>query len=143
MCIIHLEMALVAVSEWACIWEGVPVSSRKPVLMARPMFRTSDNFFANYQQGFILFFTEDGFETPVLLEACSLAGCNYIEYTLRYRGADRIVPWIREHYTSLYPFVGSTPRRTSAPFANLREGGLGRHEDWAGGFTPSPSIRYQ
>lgn len=72
------------------------------------MTRILNAYRAIHQQSFIPIFTEDGLDPHVLLEACLLAGCKGIEYTLRRRDADRMIPWIREQYPDLYLLVGST-----------------------------------
>ena len=72
------------------------------------MTRIHQAYRAIHQQSFIPIFTEDGLDPHLLLEACLLAGCKGIEYTLRRRDADRMIPWIREQYPDLYLLVGST-----------------------------------
>jgi 2-keto-3-deoxy-6-phosphogluconate aldolase len=61
-----------------------------------------------HQQGFLPIFVEDDFDSKQLVEACVLAGCKGIEYTLRRRDAHIMIPWIREHYPDLRLLVGST-----------------------------------
>jgi 2-keto-3-deoxy-6-phosphogluconate aldolase len=72
------------------------------------MTRIVEAYRAIHQQSFIPIFTEDGYDPHLLLEACLLAGCKGIEYTLRRRDANRMIPWIREQYPDLYLLVGST-----------------------------------
>jgi 2-keto-3-deoxy-6-phosphogluconate aldolase len=61
-----------------------------------------------HEQGFLPIFTESDFNSESLVEACIEAGCNVIEYTLRRRDADKMIPWIRERYPELCLLVGST-----------------------------------
>jgi len=63
---------------------------------------------AVHQQAFIPIFTENGFDSHMLLEACLDAGCRAIEYTLRSRDVGNMIPWIRRNYPDLFLLVGST-----------------------------------
>jgi len=77
------------------------------------MERLQTTYRTIHQQGFIPIFTEDGFDSKLLIEACVLAGCGAIEYTLRRRDAAIMIPWIRENYPELSLLVGSTLDGTS------------------------------
>jgi 2-keto-3-deoxy-6-phosphogluconate aldolase len=61
-----------------------------------------------HEQGFLPIFTDDAFDSRLLVEACVLAGCRTIEYTLRRRDAHIMIPWIRQQYPDLRLLVGST-----------------------------------
>jgi len=61
-----------------------------------------------HQQGFLPIFVDDDFDSKLLVEACVMAGCKGIEYTLRRRDAHIMIPWIRENYPDLCLLVGST-----------------------------------
>jgi 2-keto-3-deoxy-6-phosphogluconate aldolase len=61
-----------------------------------------------YEQGFLPIFTQNDYDSKALVEACVLAGCRGIEYTLRRRDAHIMIPWIREHYPDLCLLIGST-----------------------------------
>jgi len=63
---------------------------------------------AVHEQGFLPIFVDDEFDSKMLVEACVAAGMKGIEYTLRRRDADKMIPWIRETYPDLYLLVGST-----------------------------------
>ena len=63
---------------------------------------------AFHDQGFTPIFTEDGFDSKLLVEGCVAAGLTSIEYTLRRRDAAQMIPWIRQHYPELRVFAGST-----------------------------------
>jgi 2-keto-3-deoxy-6-phosphogluconate aldolase len=70
--------------------------------------RLFDAYRAVHQQGFLPIFTQTDHDSRVLVEACVAAGCRAIEYTLRRRDADRMIPWIRKNYPDLTLLVGST-----------------------------------
>ena len=61
-----------------------------------------------HQQGFILIFTRDQFNSRRLVEACAVAGLTVIEYTLRRPDAPEMIPWIRENFPDLHILIGST-----------------------------------
>jgi 2-keto-3-deoxy-6-phosphogluconate aldolase len=61
-----------------------------------------------HNQGFLPIFTENEYDSKVLVEACVLAGCSAIEYTLRSRDAHIMIPWVRKHYPDLCLIIGST-----------------------------------
>jgi len=56
------------------------------------MSRLFDAYRAFHEQGFIPIFTEDGFDSRMLIDACVAAGLKGIEYTLRKRDADTMIP---------------------------------------------------
>ena len=70
--------------------------------------RLFDTYRAAHEQGFMPIFVEDDFDSRMLVDACIAAGCTCIEYTLRRRDADTMIPWIREKYPDLHLLVGST-----------------------------------
>jgi 2-keto-3-deoxy-6-phosphogluconate aldolase len=72
------------------------------------MNRLFQAYRAVHEQGFLPIFVEDDFDSMALLEGCIKAGMTAIEYTLRRRDADRMIPWIRRHHPDLYLLVGST-----------------------------------
>ena len=61
-----------------------------------------------HEQGFLPIFTEDGFNSEMLVEACIEAGCRVIEYTLRRRDAHIMIPKITAAHPELIVLVGST-----------------------------------
>jgi 2-keto-3-deoxy-6-phosphogluconate aldolase len=61
-----------------------------------------------HEQGFLPIFVEDGLDSKLLVEACVMAGCKGLEYTLRRHDAHIMIPWIRENYPDLILLVGST-----------------------------------
>lgn len=63
---------------------------------------------AFHEQGFVPIFTDDGLDSKMLVEAAVEAGCRVLEYTLRRRDADRMIPWIRENFPDVYLLAGST-----------------------------------
>ena len=63
---------------------------------------------AVHEQAFIPIFVDDDFDSRLLLDACVAAGTRCIEYTLRRRDANQMIPWIRENYPDLILLVGST-----------------------------------
>ena len=69
------------------------------------LFRAYQTF---HKQGFIPIFVDDNFNSRLLIEACVAAGIKGIEYTLRRKDADRMIPWIRRNYPDLYILAGST-----------------------------------
>jgi len=72
------------------------------------MSRLLDVYRAVHEQGFMPIFVDDEFDSKMLVEACVAAGMKAIEYTLRRRDANVMIPWIRENYPDLYLLVGST-----------------------------------
>ena len=72
------------------------------------MARLFEAYRAFHEQGFVPIFTEDGFDSRVLVEACLLAGMKGIEYTLRRHDAPEMIPWIRKNFPDLFLLVGST-----------------------------------
>jgi 2-keto-3-deoxy-6-phosphogluconate aldolase len=78
-----------------------------------PIERVKAAYRTIHQQGFLPIFTEDGFDSRRLVEACALAGCKAIEYTLRRRDARVMIPWIRDNDPELSILVGSTLEGTS------------------------------
>jgi 2-keto-3-deoxy-6-phosphogluconate aldolase len=60
-----------------------------------------------HEQGFLPIFTQNDFDSKTLVEACVLAGCHAIEYTLRSPDAHLMIPWIRKNYPDLCLLVGS------------------------------------
>ena len=73
--------------------------------MSDRLYRT---YRAAHEQGFMPIFVDDDFDSRMLVDACVAAGCTCIEYTLRRRDADTMIPWIRENYPDLHLLVGST-----------------------------------
>ncbi|MEX2306807.1 MAG: hypothetical protein WD738_04410 [Pirellulales bacterium] len=61
-----------------------------------------------HEQGFLPIFTENEYDSKALVEACVVAGCSAIEYTLRSRDAHIMIPWARKQYPDLCLIVGST-----------------------------------
>ncbi len=70
--------------------------------------RLFDAYRACHEQGFIPIFVDDEFDSRMLIEACVASGMRVIEYTLRRRDADTMIPWIRANYPELHLLVGST-----------------------------------
>jgi 2-keto-3-deoxy-6-phosphogluconate aldolase len=67
-----------------------------------------ENYRKVYEQGFMPIFVDDGFDTLMLVEACVSAGFEAIEYTLRRKDANTMIPLIKERYPDLAILVGST-----------------------------------
>lgn len=72
------------------------------------MSRIFEAYRAAHEQGFLPIFVDDGFDSRALIEGCLNAGMKCLEYTLRRRDADKMIPWIRDTYPDVYLFVGST-----------------------------------
>jgi 2-keto-3-deoxy-6-phosphogluconate aldolase len=72
------------------------------------MSRLFDAYRAVHEQGFVPIFVHDSFDSKKELDACLEAGLKVVEYTLRRKDADTMIPWIRENYPDLYLLVGST-----------------------------------
>jgi 2-keto-3-deoxy-6-phosphogluconate aldolase len=70
--------------------------------------RLFDAYRAFHEQGFIPIFVHDDLDSKMLVDACIEAGARGIEYTLRRRDANEMIPWIRENYPNLYLLAGST-----------------------------------
>lgn len=70
--------------------------------------RVNESYRSVHEQGFMPIFVQDDYDSKKLVEACVEAGCKCIEYTLRRRDADKMIPWIREQYPELHLFIGST-----------------------------------
>ena len=68
--------------------------------------------FANYRKVFehawMPIFGQDGFDTEMLLKACDLADIQVIEYTLRRKDADRMIPLLKKRYPQKVVLAGST-----------------------------------
>ena len=67
-----------------------------------------NNYRKVYEQAFMPIFVDDGFDTLMLVEACVSAGFQAIEYTLRRKDANTMIPLIKERYPDLAILVGST-----------------------------------
>lgn len=67
-----------------------------------------NNYRKVYEQAFMPIFVDDGFDTLMLVEACVSAGFQAIEYTLRRKDANTMIPLIKERYPDLTLLVGST-----------------------------------
>lgn len=67
-----------------------------------------ENYRKVYEQGFMPIFVDDSFDTLMLVEACVSAGFAAIEYTLRRKDANTMIPLIKERYPDLAVLVGST-----------------------------------
>ena len=61
-----------------------------------------------YEQAFIPIFVDDAFDSLMLVDACVVAGFGAIEYTLRRKDANTMIPLIKERYPDLMILVGST-----------------------------------
>ena len=61
-----------------------------------------------HEQAFMPIFVQDDFDSKKLVDACVEAGCKCIEYTLRRKDADKMIPWVLEKYPDLHLIVGST-----------------------------------
>lgn len=72
------------------------------------MSRLLEAYRGFHEQGFIPIFVQDHFDSKLLVEACVKAGMKGVEYTLRRKDADTMIPWIRQAYPDLYLLVGST-----------------------------------
>ncbi|MBQ9132580.1 MAG: hypothetical protein IJX62_08960 [Clostridia bacterium] len=72
----------------------------------------STQLFKNYrkmiEQAWIPIFVDDDFDTDTLLEGCRLAKLNIIEYTLRRRDADRVIPTLKSRFPDTVILMGST-----------------------------------
>lgn len=60
------------------------------------------------EQAWIPIFVDDLFDTEILLEGCRLARLDAIEYTLRRRDADRVVPTLKSRFPDAVILMGST-----------------------------------
>ena len=72
------------------------------------MARLIDAYRATHEQGFLPIFTDDEFDSGMLVEACIEAGCRVIEYTLRRPDAHTMIPKVLEAHPDLFILVGST-----------------------------------
>ena len=61
-----------------------------------------------YEQCFVPIFVQDSFDTETLLEGCTLAGVQVIEYTLRRLDADKVIPTLKQRCPGQVVMVGST-----------------------------------
>ena len=60
------------------------------------------------EQAWIPIFVDDSFDTEILLEGCRLAELDVIEYTLRRKDADKIVPTLKSRLPETVILMGST-----------------------------------
>lgn len=84
------------------------LAASRPAARANGRSRLLEVYRAVHDQGFIPILTDDGFDSRMLVEAAVAAGCRVIEYTLRRRDADRMIPWVRENFPDLVLLAGST-----------------------------------
>ena len=72
----------------------------------------SNNLFKAYrkmiEQAWIPIFVDDLFDTEILLEGCRLAGLEAVEYTLRRKDADKVVPTLKSRLPETVILMGST-----------------------------------
>lgn len=61
-----------------------------------------------HQQGFLPIFVAGNFDNRRLVHLCVAAGFRAIEYTLRCKDAQEMIPWIKKNYPELLLMVGST-----------------------------------
>ncbi len=68
--------------------------------------------FSNYrkliEQAWIPIFVDDAFDTEILLEGCRMAELGTIEYTLRRKDADRVIPTLKHRFPDTVILMGST-----------------------------------
>ena len=60
------------------------------------------------EQAWIPIFVDDAFDTNILLEGCRIAGLDVIEYTLRRKDADRVLPTLKSRFPDTVILMGST-----------------------------------
>ena len=60
------------------------------------------------EQAWIPIFVDDAFDTEILLDGCRLAKLDVIEYTLRRKDADRIIPTLKARIPDTVILMGST-----------------------------------
>jgi 2-keto-3-deoxy-6-phosphogluconate aldolase len=72
------------------------------------MNRLKDTYTCIYEQGFIPIFPYDNNDSMMLLDACMEVGVKCVEYTLRRKDTNKMIPFIKEKFPDIHLLVGST-----------------------------------